>query len=539
MPMMPRLRRSSTVATPPQVLYTDTPSGPISGGENGLGGYLSIFGLNFGDAPQVFIGGVAVANIRSVGSAKVAGKLAISQITVQVGGLGSPTLGVALPVVVKVGGISSNSDKTFTPCSGRVLFVSLTGNDGTGAVNNIALPWRHLQVESTFSGAYFACAAGDHIVIRGGNWSDTNGWDSTWMRTAQSGNARNGTASAWIHITAYPGPIGGNAIEDVHYTTPAGASGGIQGPWSGIAGTSGEYFSVSNLRMECNAAAASDAAPINLQYTGGHWRIVNNELGPWPVAGVAEAKAGGVTGYGSDVKILGNHIHDIGGTSALENHGIYVETTAEDWEIAFNWIHDITGGSLVQFHDSVGGAGSITKPHGGIWAGFIGMKVHHNWLENAAKYGIHYADVGSEAGRYEGDNWFNTIIGTHLPPLRVNASQPDQALVFRRNTVYNCMTTFSGTGNGYVRNEGVGSSSGTIRNQFNANVFAVGANTVSGTNWFHDAGTPSATPTTYSFVGNTYYANGTGIAAMTDDSTRIVNAGSMPLGLLTVPLDVA
>ena len=44
------------------------------------------------------------------------------------------------------------------------------------------------------------------------------------MKFSPNSYARNGTPSAYISFTAYPGPIKGNAIEDVHYVTPAGAS---------------------------------------------------------------------------------------------------------------------------------------------------------------------------------------------------------------------------------------------------------------------------------------------------------------------------
>ena len=516
--------------------YTDALSGPVSGGEGDQGGYLSIFGSNFGTAggmgtaTRVYIGGVEVANYRYLGASKVAGKLGLQQLTVQVGRLGGATLGQTLPIAVVVNGVSSNVNNTFVPCSGRVLFVSLSGNDATAQANDIGRPWRFLQNQAAGQGAYFASRACDHIVVRGGNWSDANGWDGTWMRTAGGSSARNGTASAWIHITAYPGPINGNAIEDVHYSTPAGKSGGIAGPWSAIAGTSGEYFSVSNLRMDVNAAAASDAAPINLQYTGGHWRIVNNELGPWPVAGVSAAKAGGLTGYGDDVKVLGNHIHDIGGTSALENHGIYVETFASNWELGYNWIHDVTGGSLVQFHDSVGLQGTGTLPHGGIWQGFTGMRVHNNWLENSAKYGLNIGDAGALTGRVELQAWNNVIMGTKLPPFRMASSATSMDITFAYNTIHNAMVSNSGSGNGYFRNEWFGSGAIRIYN----NVLSQGASTVAGTRWFFDY---SGTSSGWTFRNNLYWDAGRGVALPADPAAlsgdpRFANAAGGDLSLL-------
>src|SRR5690349_18960313 len=87
--------------TQPTVLYTDIASGPNSGGENGNGAYLSIFGRNFGAAGlgsrvKVTIGGAEVASYRYLGPSK--GRSDVQQITVQVGALTGQALGTPLPV---------------------------------------------------------------------------------------------------------------------------------------------------------------------------------------------------------------------------------------------------------------------------------------------------------------------------------------------------------------------------------------------------------------------------------------------------------
>src|SRR6185369_713418 len=148
----------------------------------------SLFGANFGSsaglgsATKVFIGGAEVANYRYLGPAKVAGKLGIQQLTVQVGGLGGLPVGTAKPIKVVVDGVASNVDNMFTPSAGHVLFVALNGNDGTAVPGDITHPYRHLQDTAQLKGAYFAAGAGDQIVIRGGDWSDTGGVDTTWVK---------------------------------------------------------------------------------------------------------------------------------------------------------------------------------------------------------------------------------------------------------------------------------------------------------------------------------------------------------------------
>src|SRR6185312_16439421 len=111
-------------AAAPLVLYTDLVSGPNSGGENDKGAYLSIFGKHFGHSglgtrTRVYIGGTEVAVYRYLGPSH--GSPDIEQISVQIGKLGAPPLGVPLPIVVKVDGIPSNADSTFIVNPGRIL----------------------------------------------------------------------------------------------------------------------------------------------------------------------------------------------------------------------------------------------------------------------------------------------------------------------------------------------------------------------------------------------------------------------------------
>jgi hypothetical protein len=476
----------------PIVLYTDALSAPVSGGEGGNGAYLSIFGKNFGNpsglgtATKVFIGNCEVANYRAMGAAKVGTKLGLQHLAVQVGSLCGAALGQAQPVKVVVGGVESNVDNTFTPVNGRVLFVSLNGNDTTAVAGDITKPWRYLQT-TTRAGAYATLRAGDHIVIRGGNWNDL-GFETTWMRfrdAAQMGSLpTSAVGTGWIHITAYPGPILGNAVEDVHYSTPSGSKGGIHGPASAYYATTGEYVSISNLRMDVSATANSDAAPINLQSSGGNWRIVNNELGPWPSTNPApnNSKGAGVSGHGDNVKVLGNQIYGMACTGALENHGVYVDSGGSRWEIAYNWIHDITGGNLIQFFDNVGLAGNNYPGLPTNWQGFTGMQLHHNWMEGSGKYGINLAP-----GIISGNIWNNVITRATYAGLRIDTISKNMDMTVAFNTFYDNDRLASGSGNAQVLNTwGNYNPTGTIR--IYNNIFSAGSGTTSGGSFYVNAG---------------------------------------------------
>lgn len=427
---------STAMAAAPRVVFTDVPSGPVSGGEGNQGAYLSIFGRNFGSPDglgtrtKVTIGGVEVANYRSLGPSQVADRLGLQQLTVQVGALTGKAAGQAWPVRVLVDGVASNVDVTFTPNPGRVLFVALSGNDATAAANDINHPWRHLQDNA--GGAYGALRAGDQVVLRGGTWQDTLGIDGTWLRfgndPSKKGSAPTGAAgTGWIHFTRYPGPIGANAPEDVHYVTPANQRGGIQGPWSAIRGVSGEYIAISNLRIEVDATAKSDAAPINLQYSAGPWQITNNEIGPWPstLAAPNNAKAAGISGEGLGVVIRGNHIHDIAcakgrPTNPLENHGIYIDDDGR-YDIGFNVFERITGGNGLQIYTN-GGFSQVTN----------NVSFHHNVVDGVGKHGINLADgSGSNIRVFD-----NLVLNTQYSGLRINSVDLKGAKVYN-NTFFN------------------------------------------------------------------------------------------------------
>jgi hypothetical protein len=502
----------------PVVSYTDIVSGPISGGENNQGTYLSLFGSNFGSASglgtttKVYVGGVEVANYRYLGQAKVGSKLGVQQLTVQVGNNGL-ALGTAANVKVVVNGVASNTNNTFTPNPGKIYFVSLTGNDSTGVADDIAHPYRHLQTP-TGGGVAGIIKAGDTVVIRGGNWSDI-GFDSSWFRfryTNQEGSKPTGAVgTGWIHFTAYPGPVNGNAVEDVHYSTPANMRGGIQGANSAYYGTTGDYVSVSNLHLDVNANATSDAAPINLQYSQGPWRVVNNELGPWPAA--IHSLAAGVSGHGDGTVVFGNLIHDIACTGANENHGIYADSGASNWEIGYNYIHDITGGNLIQFYDNVGLAGNNYTGFPKNWLGFVGMKIHHNWLENSGKYGLNMAD-----GIVSGQIWNNVIKGSLYSGLRINTISKNMDMTVAFNTFYDNDRLQSGSGNGQVLNTwGNYGPTGTIR-VYN-NIFAAGPDTYKGSAYYVNTGSSDAY---LDFKRNLYYDNGYGWNNLNRDGTGVL-----------------
>jgi len=422
----------------PVVLYVDQVAGPVSGGEGNLGTYVSIFGKNFGsDASQVhvYFGSQEVAAYRYFGPSK--GRSDIQQITVQPG----LSLSGSLAIKVMVNGVSSNTDQSFLANPGDILFVdNVSGNDATAVKNDINHPWRTVQTSSE-GGALAQAHPGDVLVLRGKQtWSDV-GFENRWFRFRHAtGSSPTGArGSGYISIVAYPN-------ENVHYVPPSGTSGGIHGVGDNYPQFS-DWIVISGLHIESAAGSTSDGAPVNLQVASDHWRVINNELGPWPASASAADKAGGFVGNGSDVKVFGNHIHDIGG--GTENHGIYLDTAASNVEIAYNNIHNVSGGNLIQTYDNLGG-GNIT-----------GLQIHHNLIHDGGRYGLNIAD-----GTVSVHAWNNLIYNTVYAGIRINQDARAQVSeVFEHNTLYNVCTNHPAE-SGAIENTW-NATSGSIKFQFN------------------------------------------------------------------------
>lgn len=404
----------------PRVLYTDLASGPSSGGENNRGAYLSVFGKNFGSAglgtrTRVFIGGAEVAGYRYLGASK--GRADIQQISVQVGALGAPTPGVALPVVVSVDGVTSNSDVAFTVNPGRLLYVdNVHGDDNTAVAGDIAHPYRHVQLPDTSKAAFGALQPGDIIVMRGTGtpWTDL-GNDTYFVKFIHlDGSAPSGASgSGPLTLMAYP-------TEDVFIDVngPATHKGALSGidTTSGIAG--GHWVTLAGLRIE----SGGNSGVIATQVAGDHWRIVNNELSA--ASATNSARAGGINGNATNAYWVGNHIHDIAGGAAQESHGIYIDGDGS-YEIAFNRIEHVTGGNGLQIF--------VNGSNGSDFGDDVYF--HHNLVRDVSKHGLNVAD-GARNNIVLANNVVNTAA---YGCLRFNSGDLRGAKIYN-NTFYNCDT---------------------------------------------------------------------------------------------------
>ncbi len=441
----------------PVALYTDITSGPNTGGENGNGIYLTVFGKNFGagalgSAVKVYINDVEVAHYFGSAPKASRGRTDIQQIAVQIGALGrvAAVAGNApsapLPIKVIVDGRVSNpsatslADPTFVINPGNIYFVNnVSGVDtsGTTTGGTIAAPFKSVQRSAGASisfgidsaanaGAWGRVQAGDFMVMRGtGTDWNGDGFTGYFLQTlnksgcplgsncAQGGGASSGP----ITLMGYPG-------EDVFINGAyaSGVNGAISSADSSrIEQGFGAQINIVDLRIE---GGNYDGA-INTQAGGSYWRIVNNELTAITAATVV-ARAGGIHGSGQGHFWVGNHIHDVycgpnnGPANPLENHGIYIGDTGS-YEVAYNLINNIYGGNGIQTH--IGGSAQSVD----------NLSFHHNIVHDVNKHGINLAD-GSRNGFQV---WNNIVYNTVGAGIRMGGTSMLSGAKIYNNLFYN------------------------------------------------------------------------------------------------------
>ncbi len=453
----------------PFIVATDFTAGPVSGGENDKGCYLSIYGLNFGNfsdygsANFVTIGGVNVDNYRCLENVKGSpfASLGIQRLTVQVGALTGLSAGTAYAVSVTVGGTGpsnptngsyyvapvSGDDITFTPQPGNIYFYDFTnGSDANSGT--FASPWKNLQNSSGTTYGFKIPATvnaetgvppGSHHVLMGDTYTGTgvNGRIIDFFRI--TGRAADGSNNRGpICLTAYPGAAGANSP---HTAILSGSN--LNGndstravetttAWGGGTGWC-QYLQFSNFKVAVDAAQGSDHGPFNTQNHGQYWRIVNCEM-TWPSTNSSsQGRSAGIEGSPVNGRFLLNYIHDIYGAGAEANtqHGIYMDgfssgtgNVAHDNVFAFHYIKDITFGNGIQFFDGVNGGGMRNNT------------VAHNWIDTVAKHGINIADNTESCIAYN-----NVVLNAGEDSCRISTSG-----VIASNGIVVCNNTFYGWG---------------------------------------------------------------------------------------------
>jgi hypothetical protein len=311
-------------AAGPRIFYTDLESGPNTGGEDGLGAFVTVRGARFGATPgNVTVGGGNAARIVSWSN---------SQIVIQLGPAARSG-----NIVVEAGGLSNGVPFRVRP--GSIYFVAPEGDDAaSGAFEN---PWRTIQ------NAVNRMTPGDIAYVR----------DGVTETGAQSPGAsvmirNSGTPEQPMTLAAYPG-----AAATIGEAAPACTASCVEGlELSGEVDP--EWWVVAGLRLHgSNYALSISGQPggrvSNIRVVGNEFYCPNGTAG----AGcLLAARAEHLT-------VLGNYLRQAGtGTSPkLQSyHGMHFAGT-NFLEAAWNRVEKVRGcGGIVI--DSSGPDGKPGSP---------------------------------------------------------------------------------------------------------------------------------------------------------------------------------
>jgi len=331
---------SSTGSTNgPVINYTDVNVASASGGDDGSGAYVTIFGSGFGASK-----GASTLTMNSGAMNTSCTNCSWSDKKI-VAKIGSGTTG---NIVATVGGNPSNG-MAFTVAATNYYFVTTTGNDSTCAVNNYALPC------ATWRKAFNLATGNDNVnvttntIIYFGNGVSQTTDDGRGYSATMSTDLGGSSSTAQLNLIAMPGAtvnVGSTSVQN-----------GIKG-W-------GKYITISGLTIiGQNSAVDIEAGPS---------RLINNDMScpsvPSGLGGTACWMAETTTTTDT-WQAYGNVLHDTGGASVDKTyHAVYFSDNTNHVDFAYNKIgggtfkgycravmsHATTGNDLydLHFHDNV------------------------------------------------------------------------------------------------------------------------------------------------------------------------------------------
>jgi hypothetical protein len=362
---------ATSPSSSPLILYTDVTSGPNSGGEGNNGSYLTIFGTHFGATQgisTVAINGRAVAQYILWSDTKIG---------VQVGHISSGSL------VVTVGGLVSNADKTFTVRPGHIYYIgSSVDNSAPGSCpamisrNSYSAPWGLTNYASTVEAnynsstmrtpwAYYNCMSpGDTLVFLNGvdyPYFDGRGWHSSL--TPDNASV---TSTMFMTIMARPGA--------------KATLGGEGWAMAGIRNTGTSTYTVySGLTLVGSGDGGQGLSP------DAYDRFVGNTIMCPSCVGQAGA-LGGATGdiaLGNVVTNVSNDTVVLPNGSNKQYHAVYFQ--GNNFEFAWNRIYNTAAYNGFQLNED----GS---------KGFYNFSIHDNDIADVNGSGINLSDIDPSSG---------------------------------------------------------------------------------------------------------------------------------------------
>lgn len=357
---------SEQASTAPTLDFSDLVSGPPSGGPDSGGAIVSLFGSAFGNSQAESSVTLADAPVRRIL------QWSDRRVVIQI----DPSARSGELRVI-AGGRRSNP-LPFTIVAGNIHFVSVRGNDAAGG--SFARPWKTIAKAASIS------KPGDITYVL----------DGTDQLTLDNYHAAlsiqtTGLPHAPIALVAYPGAkvqIGDSSGPEFGIRTPAIRS----GPFN-------DWVIAGFVIRGANTA-------MKLDRTEG-WRIVNNDFScPSGNGASACVEFSG----SSDIKFLGNTVHDAGAAGASKRYqSVYFTTDTNHVEVGWNTISHNVSCRGIQFHSS-----PISQDSG---FNQFDLSIHDNDISGQVCDGLNLATIDPSKGRIQ---VFNNVIhhvgtGPHPP----------------------------------------------------------------------------------------------------------------------------
>ena len=395
-----------------RLFFSDLESGPNTGGQNGKGAFVTLYGNGFGSSrgpSTVTVGGGVVDNYPVWTN---------TRITFQLGSAAATG-----DMVVHVASKGDSNSLPFTVRTGNIYFVSSTGSDT--AAGSFAAPWASIpQAKNKIAAgdiAYIGVKSGDSV-----SQTTVDGSSSYNCALGMSYNdgTNQGTPNAPKALVVYPGATATIGVE-------TGIERGLLVP--AISGTF-DYWVVAGFHLRGAVEA------IDLEGPADGWRVIGNDISCPNGTGESGCVTGSDGTSPTNLVFYGNVVHDAAAnvtTITKYYHGIYFASSHLD--LGWNVVENGKTCRAIQFHDT-GGPNNFD------------ISVHDNLIHDTVCDGINFATVDPSQGKVEAynniiynvglgpdpDDGASDYAGIYVAGETDSGSDGTGAVEIYNNTLYNC-----------------------------------------------------------------------------------------------------
>jgi hypothetical protein len=360
----------------PTLFFTDITSGPATGGENGGGAYVTLYGNYFGasqGASTITLNRQNCLRVVSWGTSW----LWYQKIVVQLqSGCSSGNFSITVNgqpsqnATIVINGSPINP-AAFIVRSGNIYCVSTGGSDS----NNGKFP---SSCWATMPKAVHTMVAGDITYVENGVFASAQ--DPYAPYNAAVAITSQGSAGSPISVVAYPGASSGiNTSQQFGIRTPL-----ISGP--------GPYWNIAGLQITADTNAFSIVVS-NIRIVGNTMTCPNGN--GYTACGEFESAFQNV--YGNELTLAGVT------NGQKEYHGFYFEEGDNHTDFGWNSVHNVRGCRGVQFYSSAGND-------------MYDLHVHDNLIHDIVCDGINFSTVNPGTGVVEAFNNIEYKVGTGPDP---------------------------------------------------------------------------------------------------------------------------